>query len=297
LVNHCLLGAAEADGNALRQSMALCRLGQGKLLAGQPAAAEPLLSAALDLVATTSAWEVMADVYHWLAVCHRQGRRAEAAINLQLAAVELAQQTARTDHLLRALEELALLWQAQPDGVEQAEHFFPARIQYLEAQRQGDAAARVRRLLGDLYQRAGHGEAARSLYHEAEAHFRAVEAGLETFVTALRLAEGHALEGQPQRALDVLQSARQEWGGPGDPAAESRVLLAAAQALQDVGDAAAALDCYLEARRLLDAIGDRDGVIRMLDVIGGLYFHLGDQAKSTRCYEERLQLQAVASPS
>jgi tetratricopeptide (TPR) repeat protein len=94
-----------------------------------------------------------------------------------------------------------------------------------------------------------------------------------------------------------MQSARQEWGGAEDPEGESRVLLAAAQGLQDQGDVAAALDCYLEARRRMDAVGDREGVIRMLDVIGGLYFHLGDQAKSTRCYQERLQLQAVASPS
>jgi tetratricopeptide (TPR) repeat protein len=297
LVNHCLLGAGEAEKNAARQAGALCRLGQGKVLAHQTGVGEPLLTRALDLVSATSAWDVMADVYHWLAVCHRQARRHDAAVNLQFAAVELAQQTGRADHLLRALEELGALWQARDDGLEQAEQFLPPRIEYLESQHQGDAAARVRRLLGDLYQRAGRGDAARALYHDVEAHFRSVAAGQETYVTALRLAEGHALEGQPQRALDVLQSARQEWGGAGDPAGECRVLLAAAEALQEQGDVAAALDSYLEARRLLDAMGDRDGVIRMLDVIGGLYFHLGDQAKSTRCYQERLQLQAVASPS
>jgi hypothetical protein len=31
-----------------------------------------------------------------------------------------------------------------------------------------------------------------------------------------------------------------------------------------------------------------------LDVLGGLYFQLGEQERSTRCYEERLLLQTEA---
>jgi tetratricopeptide (TPR) repeat protein len=297
LVNHCLLGAGEATGDPARQAAALCRLAQGQVLAGQHAAAEPLLARALDLVAATTAWGVMAEVYHWLARCHLRARRHDAAANLLLAAVELAQQTGNGEHLVRALEALAQLWRTREDGLTEAEQFLPPRIQYLEQHDQADGAARVRRLLGDLYLGAGQGQRAQELYHEVEAHFRARESGQETYLTSLRLAEGHALEGQPQRALAVLHSARQEWSGSADPAGECRVLVAAAQGLQEQADIPAALDCYLEARRLMGTTGDREGVIRMLDVIGGLYFHLGDQAKSTRCYQERLQLQAVTSPS
>jgi tetratricopeptide (TPR) repeat protein len=297
LVNHCLLAGGEAARDPARQAAALCRLGQGQVLAGQFAAAEPLLARALELVGATNAWDVMAEVYHWLARCHSHARRYEAAANLHLAALELAQQTGQVEHMVRALEALGALWQAREKGVEQAAQVLPPRIAHLESLGRHDAAARVRRLLGDLYLHAGRRGEARVLHQQAETHFRGARSAREAFLTALRLAEGYALEGQAKRALETLQAARQEWSGPGDPAAECRVLMAAAQSLQEQGEIAAALDGYLEARRLMEAAGDRDGVIRVLDVIGGLYFRLGDQAQSTLCYQERLQLQAVPSPS
>jgi hypothetical protein len=48
---------------------------------------------------------------------------------------------------------------------------------------------------------------------------------------------------------------------------------------------------------VLERIGDREALIGVLDHIGGLYFQLGEQDKSTQCYEERLHLQATLQPS
>ena len=58
-----------------------------------------------------------------------------------------------------------------------------------------------------------------------------------------------------------------------------------------------ALRGYLDIRRILEEIGDREALIAVLDRIGGLYFQMGEQAKSTECYQERLQLQAALMPS
>ncbi|MCH8883672.1 MAG: tetratricopeptide repeat protein, partial [SAR324 cluster bacterium] len=55
-----------------------------------------------------------------------------------------------------------------------------------------------------------------------------------------------------------------------------------------------ALEGYLRLRSLWERVGDREGVIGVLDSLGGLYFQLGQQEQSTRCYEERLLLQAEA---
>jgi tetratricopeptide (TPR) repeat protein len=294
LINHCLLGAGEALADPVFQATALCRIGAGLVASGRHAAAEPPLARALELIGPTSAWETMAEIYHWLSRCHLKTGRHEAAANLLLAAAELARQTGNAEHLAQALEGLAEAWRGLPDGVAEAERYLPARIEYLEQRGHGAAAARCRRLLGDLYQNAGRGREARAIFQDVEARFRHAQAAPEAYSTALRVAEGHALEGSLQDALATLRQARGQWPGQVNPAAEGRLLALIAQGQLDAGDSAASLEAYLEARRLLESCGDRDGVIRLLDAIGGLYFRLGDHAMSTRCYEERLRLQAPA---
>jgi tetratricopeptide (TPR) repeat protein len=293
LINNCLLRAGEARREGGMQARALLRLAEPLVVGRRFAAAEQLLAKALDLVGGSTAWSSMAEIYHLLSRCRLELGHTDAAMNLMYAAVELAQQTDNPAHLVRALEGLAQVWQGREDGPALAAHYLPPRVRSLEQGQHPVHAALAGRLLGDVYLRAGRHQEAGELYRDAAARLRATQAQSEVFRTGVRLAECEARFGKPEAALEILNAARRETPGRREARLESLVLATVAQRLQESGKARPALDAYLEARVFLDLLGDREGVIRVLDTIGGLYFHLGEQVQSTRCYQERLLLQSA----
>jgi tetratricopeptide (TPR) repeat protein len=305
LLNHCLLGAGEASGDGTMQARALVRLASPALHAGAFAQAEPLLDKALRLLTdgapaardpSAETWELLSETYHGLSRCQAALGRPEAAVNLLLAAAELAQQLERPQELLRALRALLALWEGMPEAYEEALRVLPPRIQALGTQGHPREALLARRLLAEAALRSGHLGEARSQLHELLQRFRDMNNAEEIYRTRIRLAECQAVADQPEPALMSLHSARTEWGGTPDRPAEARALLAAAGKLETGGRATQALQAYLDARELLEAEGESEAVLKLLDAIGPLYYRLGEPAHSTRIYQERLQLQASLIP-
>ena len=305
LLNHCLLGAGEACGDGIMQARALVRLASPALHAGAFAQAEPLLDKALRLLTdrtpraqdpAAATWDLLAETYHGLSRCQAALGKPEAAVNLLLAAAELAQQLERPEELLRALRALLAVWEGKPDAYEEALRYLPPRVQALERQGHPREALLARRLLAEAALRSGRLGAARTQLHELLQRFRDLNHAEETYRTRIRLAECQALADQPEPALAALRAARAEWGGPADRPAEARALLAAAGKLETGGRATQALQAYLDAREMLEAEGEREAVLKLLDAIGPLYYRLGEPAQSTRIYQERLQLQASLTP-
>jgi tetratricopeptide (TPR) repeat protein len=305
LLNHCLLGAGEAVGDATLQARALLRLAGPALHAGQFAQAEPLLDKALQLLtagapdvrgAASAAWDLLAEAYHGLSRCHAALGRRESAINLLLAAAELAQQLERPRDLLRALRALLARWDGRPEAYDEALRVLPPHIQALERQGHPREALLARRLLAEAALRSNRLGEARTMLHELLQRFRDLNAAEEVYRTRVRLAECQAQADQPEPALTALRAARADWSGAPDRLAEARTLLVAAGKLETGGRATHALQAYLDARELLEAEGEHEAVLKLLDAIGPLYYRLGEPAQSTRIYQERLQLQAALTP-
>lgn len=305
LLNHCLLGAAEASGDTATQARALLRLASPALHAESFAQAAPLLDKALLLLTSggpppqgpaAAHWDLLAEIYHGLSRCHAALGRPEAAVNLLLAAAELARQLERPQDWLRALRELLAVWEGKPEAYEEALRYLPPRIQALELQGHPREAALALRLLAEAAMRSGRLGEARTQLRELLQRFRDMNNAEEAYRTRVRLAECQALADQPEPALTALRAARAEWGGPPDRPAEARALLAAAGKLDAGGRATQALQAYLDAREMLEAEGEREAVLKLLDAIGPLYYRLGEPAQSTRVYQERLQLQASLAP-
>jgi tetratricopeptide (TPR) repeat protein len=297
LLGSYLYAAASRLGERGIQAQALNRAGAGLLAEERHAEAAKALEQALELLGQGSSWDTLAETYLLLARCYARMEHLDAAENLLASALELAYQLGSGNQLVQALEESAPLWRMRSAEAERAEQHLPRAVRFLEERQQEHLAARVRRLHADCQLRSRrHGEAERGYRQALQAFLRASDRR-EAAHTGLRLAECLVAQERAQAALECFDDARaalqQEHAD--DPLALARTLQGIAELLQRQGRSDLAVRALLQIRDWRQQSGDREGVLRALDVLGGLYFQLGQQTESTRCYEERLILQAEQS--
>jgi tetratricopeptide (TPR) repeat protein len=298
LLHHCLLAAGEARADPVMQAQALNRLAEPALRVRNAERARPMLERALELLGRTPGWEVLGETYRMLARCYELLGKLDPALNLLYAAVELAQQLDNPEDLVRACERLVPLWVRRGADGAAAERFLARQALDLRQNGRHPHAALVARLQGELLLRLGRPEEAIVLLHDVLESFHALDDGRGRADTLVHLAECHVRLGEGERALELMTTA-------GDPGAASagaaeergRVWSELCRLFEQRNQPQQALEGYLSIRRLLEEMGDREALIGVLDRIGGLYYQLGEQAKSTQCYEERLHLQAALTPS
>lgn len=290
LLNRLMLGAAIAMKDTSLQSAALVALAKPLLEAGRAAEAQPLLEHALRLLGANPAWEQLAETYLLLSGCYESLGRAEAAINLLHAAEELAGQLGNSHYLVEAVSALVRVWREQGDGEGQAQSILERSIQRLEHGGHYLHAATLRVLLGETFSRAGRSVEARELFQIALDNIREADDPPRIYDPLLRLSEGYLLEDMPDEALDAFMQARVASSAARETARESRVLEAICRLFEAHQRHQEALNGYLLLRTIREELGDRESLLAVLDAIGGLYYQLGEKAKSTRFYQESLQL-------
>ncbi len=293
LINRLLAGVGGQPQWAALRATALNGVAFTLLRRNRPKAARPLLEGALDLLAGGEDWAPLAETYLLLGRCYQTLGRAEAASNIFFSAVELARQLDDTHFLVRAAEGLVGAWSGREDGVQQAERFLTDLLHNLEQGGRVQPAADLRSVLADLYLAENRSGEARELFQAVLHARRAAKAPQGMYRALLRLADCALAQGEPDDGLDLFFQARQCEGKRGDRAEETRVLEAMCGAFAAAGRLQDALEGYLYLKKILEEGGDRQGLIALLDTVGGLYFQLGEQAKSTRYYEESLQLKAA----
>ena len=144
----------------------------------------------------------------------------------------------------------------------------------------------------------GHADEAIPIFERVLADCREMEDHRESAITLLRMAACRVRRGEGDEALQLVTEAGAVFGEPTVEAEEQgRVLAEICRFFEERDQPEQALKGYLYIRRILEEIGDREALIAVLDRIGGLYFQMGEQGKSTECYQERLQLQAALMPS
>lgn len=290
LLDRLMLAAAVALEDANLQAGALVGLARPLLAADRPEQAQPLLEHALRLLGSNPAWEQLAETYLLLSGCYEALGRAEAAINMLCAAEELAGQLGNAHYLVEAAGALVRIWREQGESEAQAESFLERTIQRIQQGGHHLHAAKLKVLLGESLSRTGRGVEAQELFQAALNTIRDAEVSQDGYDTLLRLAQAYLLENLPDEALDAFMQARIILIAGKDQARESRALEPICRMFEGDQRYQEALNGYLLLRTIREEIGGREGLLAVLDIIGGLYFQLGEQAKSTRFYQESLQL-------
>lgn len=290
LLDRLLLAAGVALHDNNLQATALIGMARPLLAAGRPMEAQPLLEQALRLLGDNPGWEQLAETYLLLSRCYETSQRIEAAVNMLYSAEELARQLGNAHYLVEAVTALARIWLAQGERDGQAESFLAQTAAYLKRGGERLPAARVELLLGEACSQAGRSAEAQEIFQRVLQVFRGAEHPQDVYDTLLRLAEAYLLEDMPDEALDAFMQARGAGDIRKDAAQEDHVLTRVCQRFERSGRYQEALNGYLMLKEVRELKGDREGLLGVLDTIGGLYFQLGEQAASTRFYEESLQL-------
>ena len=294
LLHQALLAAGEHADDPVLQADALNRLAAPLVEPQRAEQAAPLLERALEVLRGTAGWQVMGETYRLLGRCYELLGRFEAAEGLLQSAAELAKQLGNGALLMQASQGLARIWSRAPAAPADAEDFLARQALYLEQIGRTLEAALVQRAQADLLFRRGRWQEAQGRYEAVLQLVRRAGHAGEAARTLLRLADCRVAAGDAEGAFSLVGEAA---GSPGGIALEleeqGRLLSEICRLFEQRQQLADALDGYLRIRTVLEQIGDREALIGVLDRIGGLYFQLGEQAKSTQCYEERLHLQAA----
>ncbi|MCZ6749897.1 MAG: hypothetical protein O7D96_11420 [SAR324 cluster bacterium] len=291
-----LLAVGRRHGDEVAQARALNRIGAASLATGDAQGAVPPLVRALERISHHRGWDTLSETYLLLSRCYQQLDRLDPAENLLNSAIELGYQLGDGNLLVAALDSLALIWRRRSTHQEQAGQVLPRAVAFLESRQQRHQAARVRRLLADCRAEERDPEETEEDYRETVRAFLDAGDRREAGLTRLSLAECLLRGARPGLALREVREAEallDDAGAP-EPERQGRTLGLIAQWHEAHGRPEEALEGYLRLRSLWERVGDREGVIGVLDSLGGLYFQLGQQEQSTRCYEERLLLQAEA---
>jgi len=277
---------------------ALNLLADTLLKTGRGAQAHPLLERALDMLSASTAWPVLGGTYRLLARSSEGLGRLEQAANLWASAAELARQLGDGAALAEACQGLGRIWLHNPEAQPRAMAFLEKQSGFLHQLGDHLHSALVMRAQAEFLLRQGEVEAAQALFAEVLDQCRDLEQPRETALTRLAMADGFAAINQPDTALECYLDAVEGVGGDNlDQEAQGRVLSTICHQFEAENRPGRALEGYLMIRELLNGMGDTEALIGVLDHIGGLYFQLGDRTRSTRCYEERLQLQSALSPT
>ena len=309
-LNHCLLALAEKGGDALLRARALNRLALPDLKTRRGDLALPKLEMALEILQETpespDASEptddaramIEAECLRLLGGCHEVLGQFEEAFSFFHHAADLAVKQNRPEDLLVACQGLKRLWDRHPKQHQAAIGFFDRLLGELQRRGHSLHATRLRRLKADLMFQHGHADEAIPLFERVLADCREMEDHRESAITLLRMAACRVRRGDGDEALQLVTEAGAMFGEHTVEAEEQgRLLAEICRFFEERDQPEQALRGYLDIRRILEEIGDREALIAVLDRIGGLYFQMGEQAKSTECYQERLQLQAALMPS
>ena len=297
LLGAYLFAVAGKSPDEVLQSRALNRVGAALLAAGDFGTAARILPRGLDLASRHGDWEALSEGYVLLAHAYRDQAQWDAAKNLLYSAVELAYQLGAGAPLVAALQALVPLWERPGPENEMSESFLLRAIGFLEERNQLHLAAQVRRLRGRLRRKAGQADLAETELRQALRAFQRAGDRREAGLTGLALAELLADQERADAGQDTFDEAAQALrdAHAADPALLAEALGRLARLYERQRRVPEALRAWREVRDWRERAGDRDGVIQVLDVLGSLYFRLGEQEQSTRCYEERMMLQAGAA--
>ncbi|MBI3993259.1 MAG: tetratricopeptide repeat protein, partial [Candidatus Lambdaproteobacteria bacterium] len=287
-----LLRAGQATANPVLQARALNGLARPLLAQGRLAAALPLLERALPLASQAAThWEILEDTYLLLSRCYIDLQRLEPAANLLQAALELARQLGNGDYVVQAMRGMLDIAKARGEDLQHAMHLLTQQIGDLEARAQAVPAALLRAMLGEVALHSGHVSEADVLFGEALSSLQREPGGAGLYRIHLGRAEVALAKTEPQRALEHYKQALYAAHGERNDADEDTVLTRICDAFRHAGDAALAAETYQCLRHVRERRGDTRGVVQVLDILGGLYYQIGALEQSTRCYQERLQLQ------
>ncbi|MEE8436142.1 MAG: AAA family ATPase [bacterium] len=297
-LNHCLLALAEKGGDAQLRARALNRLALPDLKARRGDLALPKLEMALEMLQDSPDAMIEAECLRLLGGCHEVLGQFEKAFSFFHQAADLALKQNRPEDLLVACQGLKRLWDRHPKHHQAAIGFFDRLLGELQRRGHSLHATRLRRLKADLMFQHGHADEAIPLFERVLADCREMEDHRESAITLLRMAACRVRRGDGDEALQLVTEAGAVFGEHTVEAEEQgRLLTEICRFFEERDQPEQALRGYLYIRRILEEIGDREALIAVLDRIGGLYFQMGEQAKSTECYQERLQLQAALMPS
>ena len=289
-----LYAAARTLRDEVAQAKALNRLGAALLACREVARATPLLERALERLAHHDGWDTLWETYLLLSRAYESQDQLDAAGNLLNSAVELAYQLGDGSKLVTALRAISRIWSSQGVQHEMAGQVLPRAVSFLERREQRQQAALVRALLAECQSHSGKLDDAQATYRQAMEAF--LDAGDQSAaaVVSLGLATVLCRQGQPDAAWRLAQDAASVLGESGDAhlAETARAIELIARWSETHQRPDLALEAYAQLRALFERARDTEGQIRVLDLLGGVYFQLGRQADSTRCYEERLRLLA-----
>ena len=296
-LNHCLLAAGESRGDSELQARALNRLSARHLRFRRADQASPLLERSLELAGGSAGWETRGEAYRLLARCHELNGAPGPALAMLRSAVELAQQRGLPEDLLAACQSLVDLWARQAASPGEALSLLDAQALFLQRGGHPTHGIRLLRLKGDLMLGLGHPRHAAKVYESTLADFERLGEMREAAVTMMRMASCRLGDDDGEQALRLMVAA-EEAAGEKILAAEEqgRILADICHWFEQRDQPEQALQGYLRIRGILEEMGDREALIGVLDRMGGLFYQMGEQAKSTRCYQERLELQAVLTP-
>ena len=295
LLNQCLSAAGAARGDGVLLAQGITRLAGPHIENGDLEQARILLERALELLGPTDGWSVMGETYRLLGRCHMGLGNVEAARNLMLSAIELARQLEDPDMLVECCENLEMFSEQDGGGPDGLEHMLNQHMEYLERGGRGIQAARMQCLQARLMVRSGQQEQARGELRQALDVFRAMGDARGAARALMELAELEAGQGNAQEALECWRDARGEPQAVIQPRQHLGLVKMITRRAEAGEDQKMQLEAWLELKIVLEKAGSRQELLEVLDNIGGLYFQLGEQEKSTRCYQERLQIQTTLS--
>ncbi|MDH4224842.1 MAG: hypothetical protein OEW12_04270 [Deltaproteobacteria bacterium] len=249
-----------------------------------------LLETAASLLNREPDWELLGAVYLAQARCQELSGNWQGAANQILSAVELAYQTSHGENLVEALTALARLASSPEKGLDICRDALARAVEFLTRENQRFFLAQVQRLLGNLYLAGGAPKQALQIYREALEKFRKGGSQSETGLTLLKMAKAHMEMEDTNQAQDCLMTAQKMVETPQGLEEAATVLEMMSRWYEKQGRREDALKGWLQIRKLHSRRGNRSGVIRVLDILGGIYYQMGDQENSTRCYQERLGL-------
>jgi tetratricopeptide (TPR) repeat protein len=295
---HTQYALGVALGDAGRQAEALNRLAAPLIAGSRYAAAQPLLEQVLHLAGRdTMPWDTLADTYGRLSHCYIQLGQADAAGNMLQASLELARQLGNGMRLVEALSGMLHLWKLRGESLAQGQQMLTQNIAELTERNQPMAVARLRGLLAEVHLERGETTDAARLLQEALATLRTERDGEGLYHILLGLAQVSLAKEDAAQAAHYYAEAQACRPPHQDDLYESDVLaqLCALQERRGLYDDAVA--SYERLQERYERRGDREGLIAVLDAVGGLYYQLGRQEESILCYQRRLQLLEHGDPA
>ena len=295
LANGCLWVSGTELENMELLAAGLNRLAQPLLPHRYPEAV-PWLEKALETLSLGKGWNQLAETYLLLSECLIAQGRLEAAENLLHASVSLAQELNQPARLAEAFGQMVELWLGQEQETEFGEQVFEGKRAWLEQAGEPLALARFECARGRWRRKGGQAAAASQVLAQAWERLKNLDQPFIRSKVAFELALCGIDRSNAPQAQEWFALACQSGAENTNPATQQKVLDALCALYQRENQLDGALQAAQALRKILEATwvesGNQSALLAVLDLIGGLFFQLGEQEQSTRIYQERLRLQS-----